>query len=105
MDVTILPPPVSVVLVGISPCCGSLPFAVMMAELSPVAAGSSAPGAQPVSASALADTSARAPMPMRDLFNFPPVQVECLTERDCAPPCVYLYPKQVTTCAPNRLEE
>src|SRR5690554_4662381 len=47
----------------------------MMADVS-APSGSSAAGAQPVSASALADSSASAAKPMRDVFTFPPVQVE-----------------------------
>jgi hypothetical protein len=75
IDVTILPPPVSVVFVGISGFCGSEPFVVMIALGSPAEpVGSSPPLVQPESARAPAAARAMAATPILLIFNVPPVR-------------------------------
>ncbi|KQO08506.1 hypothetical protein ASF06_09995 [Agreia sp. Leaf244] len=67
-------------LVGISGFCGSEPLAVMIEVLLPLVLGVSPPVEQPVSTRALAAARARAPMPMRLIFNFPPEDFPGLPE-------------------------
>src|SRR5215207_9068949 len=69
----ILPPPVSLVLAGISGFCGSEPFAVTIAVGSP--SGVSPPPVEhPLSTRALAIASPPAAAAIRVIRNVPPVQ-------------------------------
>ena len=78
----ILPPPTSVVLVGISGFCGSVPLVVMTADGSPPpAAPLSPPPPQAVRPSAAVVTSDRAASSFRLLFNSTSVGVRYRLDR------------------------